>query len=257
MFTEMEWRPLQSPTHLTRVAGAWLDMIMCCWHQKKCWRAQRATAGSKHVIYGRGNGLASAGATLPSISHTNLDARVWLWLPAIGWCITWIAVSTQQELKSAAQRDWLSTFFWTARVNAVSLLCILYYTRGGSTVYLLMENRSLLLLSQQLYESKLLGFVTYCTLNNTCHGLPGDKVTSRLLRTATSRFPHTSRIQTNTWPCCFGEKYHPLLETGGNKEYHLCCGWGDDEELYLRIERTGEASLYNRLMVQSEEHRCH
>lgn len=123
MFTEMERWPLQSPTHLTRVAGGWLDMIMRCWHQKKCWRARRATAGSKHVIYGRVNGLASAGATLPSISPTNLDARVWLWLPAIGWCITWIAVSTQQAKLSHTFA--LDLFFkkpaLTARVNAVSL----------------------------------------------------------------------------------------------------------------------------------------
>lgn len=127
--------PLQSHTHLTRVAGGWLDMIMCCWHQKKCWRARRATAGSKHVIYGRGNGLASAGATLPSISRTNLDARVWLWLPAIGWCITWIAVSTQQAKIS---RDWLSTFFKSRLLQLGSMqlafCCVLYYSGGGRTV---------------------------------------------------------------------------------------------------------------------------
>jgi len=98
------------PTPLTRVAGGWLDMIMCCWHHTKCRRTQRATSGSKHVIYGRGNGLASAGATLPSISHTNLDARVWLWLPAIGWCITWIAVSTQQAKISHTARRALDLF---------------------------------------------------------------------------------------------------------------------------------------------------
>lgn len=104
-----QW-PLPSLTLLTQFAGGWLDMIMSCWHQKKCWQAQRGTASSKHVIYGSENGLASAGAALPFISHTNLDARVWLWLPAIGWCITWIAVSMQQGKISSTARLTLDPF---------------------------------------------------------------------------------------------------------------------------------------------------
>ncbi len=197
MFTEMKRWPLQSRTHLTRVARGWLDMIMCCWHQKKCWRAQRATAGGKHVIYGRGNGLASAGATLPSISHTNLDARVWLWLPAIGWCITWTAVSTQQDKISRAARVALDLFKrQLLQLGSMQLaLCAHCITAEGEDS--LFVNREQILVTFVptviwIQAAEICKWTpTHCMLDNTGHGLPGYRVTSGLLWAATSRFPHT------------------------------------------------------------------
>lgn len=98
--------------------------------------------------------------------------------------------SPRNRLKSAAQRHWLSTFFKSLLLQLGSMqlaFCAYCITAQGSTVYLIIENRSLLLFIPTVVRIQAAGICkwtpTYCTLNNTCHGLQGYK--------ATSRFPHT------------------------------------------------------------------
>lgn len=78
----------------------------------------------------------------------------------------------------------------------------------------------------------------YCMLNNTSHGF---KDFNTHFKDSTDLIVLGRHI-ISSWK---------RMLKGGYKQYHLCRGWGDDEELYLRMESTGEAQLYNLLMVQS------
>lgn len=142
------------------------------------------------------------------------------------------------RLKSAAQRDWLSTFFKSRLLHLGSMqlaFCAYCITRererGGGAVYLLIENRSSLLVSQQFYEFKLLGFVNehQHTVCSTTHATAFKDTRSRpaSCEQPPTRFTHT---RTHTLPgfkqtydlIVFGKKYHPLLETGSNKKSIIC-----------------------------------
>lgn len=90
-------------------SGYWgpLNMVMCCWHQKKCPLVQRAMGSCKHVICCSVNGLVWLALQLHPSASTDPDIHICLWLPAMDWCITWIAVSTQQAWTSHTEGQFL------------------------------------------------------------------------------------------------------------------------------------------------------
>lgn len=185
MFTEMERWPLQSPTHLTRVAGGWLDMIMRCWHQKKCWRAHRTIASSKHVIYGCGNGSAKCWC------YTSIHQPHQPWCPCLALASChWLMhppglQSPRNRLKSTTQCDWLAAFFKSQLLQLRSMqfaFCAYCITAEGENRVCANRGQILTFIPtviwiQAVWICKWTPTYTVC-LTHTCHGLQGCKVAS-------------------------------------------------------------------------------
>lgn len=106
--------------------------------------------------------------------------------------------SPRNRLKSATQRDWLSTFFKSQLLQLGSMqlaFCAYCITAEGECSLFVNRQQILATFIPTVIWIQAAGICklppTYCALNNTCHGLPGYKVMSGSPQTATFRFPHT------------------------------------------------------------------